>query len=384
MLMRKPIFWISTCLLFIGGLYYSVKVFPKAFAILNIELKMDRESAFSKAESLSEANNWGPKNYNQAATFYHDSRTQNFVELDAGGSDKVVMLMKDHLYHFYTWKVRHYKELEPNETIISFTPSGEFYGFKEILSENEKGASLSQNDAREIAENFVQMNTSIALSNYKEIEASEEVLPSERIDHTFVYERLDAAIGDGSFRLKIMVSGEKVSEIKHYIKIPETFTRRFEEMRSANNTIASSASMAMFLLYGFGGVIIGLFIMMRKRWVVWKQAMLWGTFVAVFGALGEINFWPLMWMYYPTALSQQSFFVQNIFSLVANTLLMSIIYSLSFMAGEPLTRRAFPQQINFWNLWSKGASNSIQVLGRTVGGYFMIGLDLAFVITFYL
>ena len=224
MLMRKPIFWISTCLLFIGGLYYSVKVFPKAFAILNIELKMDLESAFSKAESLSEANNWGPKNYNQAATFYHDSRTQNFVELDAGGSDKVVMLMKDHLYHFYTWKVRHYKELEPNETIISFTPSGEFYGFKEILSENEKGASLSQNDAREIAENFVQMNTSIALSNYNEIEASEEVLPSERIDHTFVYERLDVAIGDGSFRLKIMVSGEKVSEIKHYIKIPETFT----------------------------------------------------------------------------------------------------------------------------------------------------------------
>ena len=91
-----------------------------------------------------------------------------------------------------------------------------------------------------------------------------------------------------------------------------------------------------------------------------------------------------MWMYYPTALSQQSFFVQNIFSLVANTLLMGIIYSLSFMAGETLTRRAFPQQINFWNLWSKGASNSIQVLGRTVGGYFMIGFDLAFVITFYL
>ena len=31
-------------------------------------------------------------------------------------------------------------------------------------------------------------------------------------------------------------------------------------MRSANNTLATSASMAMFLLYGFGGVIIGLFI----------------------------------------------------------------------------------------------------------------------------
>ena len=384
MLMRKPAFWIFASFLFVAGLYYSAKVFPKAFAILNVELKMDRESAFSKAKSLSNTNNWGPANYNQAATFYHDSQTQNFVELDAGGSDKVVMLMKNHLYHFYTWKVRHYKELEPNETIITFTPSGKFYGFKEILSETQKRVSLSQDNARIIAENFIQMNTSIDLSNYKEIEASEEVFPSERIDHTFVYERLNTTIGSGSFRLKTMVSGNKVSEIKHYIKIPETFTRRFEEMRSANNTIASTASMAMFLLYGFGGVIVGLFIMMRKRWVVWKQAILWGTFVAVFGALGEINFWPLMWMYYPTALSEQSFFVQNIFSMVANTLLMGIIYSLSFMAAETLTRRAFPQQINFWNLWSKGASNSIQVLGRTVGGYFMIGFDLAFVITFYL
>ena len=384
MLLRKPIFWIMAFILFIGGLFYSAKVFPKAFSILNIELKMDRDNAFSQAKMLSESNNWGPDNYDQAATFYHDSRTQNFVELDAGGSEKVSILMKDNLFHFYTWKVRHFKEKEPNETIITFTPSGKFYGFKEILSESEKGSSLTQNDARIIAEDFVQTKSSLVLSNYKEIEASEEIMPSKRIDHTFVYERIGADIGDGSFRLKLMVSGEKVSELKHFIKIPETFTRRFEEMRSANNTLATSASMAMFLLYGFGGVIMGLFIMMRKRWVIWKQAILWGTFVAVFGALGEINFWPLMWMYYPTALSQQSFFIQNIFSIVANTLLMSIIYSLSFMAGETLTRRAFPQQINFWNLWSKGASNSIQVLGRTIGGYFIVAFDLAFVITFYL
>ena len=167
MLMRKPIFWISVSLLFIGGLYYSVKVFPKAFAILNVELKMDREAAFNKAESLSGTNGWGPKGYDQAATFYHDSRTQNFVELDAGGSDKVIKLIQDDLYHFYTWKVRHYKELQANETIITFTPSGEFYGFKEILSESEKGESLSQNRAREIAEDFVQNNTSILLHKYE-------------------------------------------------------------------------------------------------------------------------------------------------------------------------------------------------------------------------
>ena len=384
MIFRKPVFWIAAVLLFIGGLFYSVQVFPKAFAILNVDLKMDREAAFSQASALAEKNNWGPDNYNQVASFSHDTRTQNFVELGAGGVEKVSSLMQDGLYHFYAWTVRHYREHEPNETRITFTPAGDFYGFKETLAETEKGAALGAGEARVIAENFVQNETSIQLSEFESIETSEEVMPSERIDHTFVYERKEEQIGDGFFRLRLVVSGDKVTELKHFIKVPETFSRRFEEMRSANNTLATSASMAMFLLYGFGGIILGLFFMMRKRWVIWKQAVYWGFFVAAFGTLGEINFWPLMWMSYPTALSEQSFFLQNIWFMVANTFAMAIIYSLSFMAAETLTRRAFPQQINLWQIWSRGATSSIQVLGRTIGGYLIIGFDLAFVISFYL
>ena len=280
MIFRKPAFWITASVLFIAGLFYSVQVFPKAFAILNVDLKMDRESAFSQSNTLAEKNNWGPTNYNQVASFSHDNRTQNFVELDAGGVEKVSSLMQDDLYHFYTWTVRHYREHEPNETMIVFTPAGNFYGFKETLAEKEKGAALAVGEARIIAENFVQNETSIQLSEFESVETSEEVMPSERIDHTFVYQRTKEQIGDGFFRLKLVVSGNKVTELKHFIKIPETFSRRFEEMRSANNTLATSASMAMILIYGFGGIILGLFFMMRKRWVIWKQAVYWGFFVS--------------------------------------------------------------------------------------------------------
>ena len=77
MIFRKPVFWITATLLFIGGLFYSVQVFPKAFAILNVDLKMDREAAFSQSSALVEKNNWGPDNYNQVASFSHDTRTQN-------------------------------------------------------------------------------------------------------------------------------------------------------------------------------------------------------------------------------------------------------------------------------------------------------------------
>ena len=50
MLLRKPIFWISACLLFVGGMFYSAKVFPKAFTILNVELKMNSDNAFIRAK----------------------------------------------------------------------------------------------------------------------------------------------------------------------------------------------------------------------------------------------------------------------------------------------------------------------------------------------
>ena len=166
--------------------FYSVQVFPKAFAILNVDLKMDREAAFSQSSALVKKNNWGPDNYNQVASFSHDTRTQNFVELDAGGVEKVSLLMQDGLYHFYTWTVRHYREHEPNETRISFTPAGDFYGFKETLAETEKGATLGAGEARVIAEYFVQNETSIQLSEFEAIETSEEVLPSARIAHTFL------------------------------------------------------------------------------------------------------------------------------------------------------------------------------------------------------
>ena len=54
MIFRKPVFWITASILFIGGLFYSAQVFPKAFAILNVDLKMDRESAFSQSNTLAE------------------------------------------------------------------------------------------------------------------------------------------------------------------------------------------------------------------------------------------------------------------------------------------------------------------------------------------
>ena len=54
-----------------------------------------------------------------------------------------------------------------------------------------------------------------------------------------------------------------------------------------------------------------------------------------------------------------------------------------FMAAESLARRAFPHQPQLWRVWGRDAAPTPQVLGRTLGGYLFVPIELAFIATFY-
>src|SRR5207237_5348174 len=64
-------------------------------------------------------------------------------------------------------------------------------------------------------------------------------------------------------------------------------------------------------------------------------------------------------------------------------LINAILFGVSFMAAETLSRRAFPDHIQFWRIWSTPAASSRQVLGRTVAGYLAVSLAIAYIIVFY-
>ena len=53
------------------------------------------------------------------------------------------------------------------------------------------------------------------------------------------------------------------------------------------------------------------------------------------------------------------------------------------MAAESLTRRAFPHQPQLWRVWSREGGASRAVLGRTLGGYGFVPIELALVACFY-
>lgn len=381
---RKPIFWIVCSILFIGTILFTYKYFSKAYPIISLDLQMDRQTAVKAAEELVEKNHWGPDQFRQAAIFQVDNEVKNYVELEIGGAEAFGKMIEEELYFPYTWRIRHFKESETNETLIRLTPQGTFYGFREKLPEDEPGTSLSSDEAQKIAENAADEKWGVDLTVFGLVEKSQKVQPGDRTDHTFVYERPDVKLGEARYRLRLVVGGDRLTELTHFVKIPETFLREYQEMRSANNTIATSALIVAAVIYIIGGCVIGLFLLLKQGWVLWRKALFWGLFIAFMTILAQINQWPLAWMNYDTALSSQWFLLQQIVMLLLTFLGEGLLLTITFMAAESLTRKAFPHHIQFWKVWSPEVASSKQVLGRTIGGYLVVGFFLAFDVALYL
>jgi hypothetical protein len=380
---RRPAFWIALALLSAISTLIGIRYFPDAFSILALDITMDRGRALDEAGAIAVRDRLGPPDFRQAASFAGDDEAQTFVELEGGGKDAFTRMLRDRLYAAYTWRVRHFKAGDPNETTIRFTPDGRPYGFRETLKEDAPGAALDASSARAIAERDSEAKWTAGLARYTLVEQGQERRPSGRVDHTFTYERSDAALNEGRYRLTLVVSGDRLTAVDHFVKIPEAFTRRYASMRSANELIGIGATAGLALLYVVGGIGVGLFFMMRKRWVLWRTAAIWGIVVGGLQTLAAINEFPLLWMTYDTAVPRTTFIAQQLALMLAGFVGFSVFFALSFAAAETLSRRAFPHHPQLWRAWSRDAGPSVQILGRTVSGFLLVPVFFAYDVLLY-
>lgn len=380
---RSRLFWVLFSIFSLICIATTVHFFPKAIPLIHLDLTMDRSEAQKRARNIAQQFNFGPENGQQAVMFHTDTLVKTFIELEGGGKDNFVSMMKQNLYQPYTWQVRNFTPYQVHESIIRFTPDGIPYGFVEKLAEDIPGTNLDVQNARLLAEYQAINNWHIDFAHYTLIEQSKEIRLSERIDHTFVYERIDHKIGDG-YRLRIVVSGDKVTELTHFVQIPDSFKRQYQEMRTANDTIAWFAQLVMLLIYILGGCIIGLLILFKQHWVIWQTPIMWGAIIALLDNLTMLNNIPLLWFAYPTALSPYGFLLNYLTSMLYQFLYKLIFYSLIFMAAESLTRKAFGNQLQLWKLWNKDYASSLTVWGYTIGGYLIVPIHFAFISFFYI
>lgn len=380
---KTPAFWIAFVALSVLATVFAVRNFSAAFPLVSLNIQMDRDGAMKAARALAEKNGWPPATFDQAVEFSGDQEVQNFIELEGGGKQELGRILKEGIFATYTWRVRNFKESDVHETSMRFTPEGQPYGFSVKLPDKEAGASLESDAARAIAERVAVDDWRVDFSRYQLAESSEDNRPGGRRDHTFVYERQDIRAGEGRYRLRLVVGGDKLTGLTYFVQVPEAFSRRYEEMRSANTTIGAASSVATFLLYLLGICGIGLFFMMRQRSLIVRPAVRWAVLLGVLMAAEQLNSWPLLWMGYDTAVPASGFAIRQIAGAVGIFGALAVLLTISFMTAETLSRRAFPHHIQFWTIWSRPVAASKAVLGQTVAGYLLVSIFFAYEIVLY-
>jgi membrane protease YdiL (CAAX protease family) len=101
-------------------------------------------------------------------------------------------------------------------------------------------------------------------------------------------------------------------------------------------------------------------------------------------ALSGLNGLPLSWMGYDTAMAPEVFVGMQVVTAGLILLLGAPLLGLVFMAGEGLLREGFPDQIQQWRLWRRGVANSTPALGLTGAPYLILGIELGYVVLFYI
>ena len=285
---RRPGFWVAYALVSAIALGVAWRLFPLAIPLVNLDITMSRGAAIAQAEALAAQLKLAPDGAQSAVRFSHDGATQNYVELEGGGKAAFGALVKGDLYAPFWWEVRIFKPGEVNEATIRFRPDGASNGFVRRLPEayvrDEATKALDPAAARALGEERAKADWNLDLAPYALLEQSQQTRPAGRVDHTFVYERAET-LGDARIRLRLTVAGDELVEIAPYVHVPESFERRFRELRSANDTIAGIAGMSAGLLYGIGGCVLGVLWLARKHWLAVRPALRAGLVVGGLMAL---------------------------------------------------------------------------------------------------
>jgi len=259
------------------------------------------------------------------------------------------------------WRVRYFRDSQPEEYAIVLKPNGSLHAFRHTLAEAAKGANLSKEEAQPIAEEFLREKKQIDLSAWKLVEANSDKRPN-RTDHTLTWQQIapldpESAAGkeasDHAFaRMDVQVLGDEPANYRTYVKIPEEFTRKQEEL-SLPRMLFAIGKYALYL-----GLVVSVFVsyFLRLRsqpagTVPWRRLTQWSLagFVAFVIAFLLGKGIPALLAQYPTALSLRMFFATSAVGifLLASVLLgaLVLLFGLAWSFGA----RAFgPERIPTW------------------------------------
>jgi membrane protease YdiL (CAAX protease family) len=330
-----------TVLMAAASLAVAIRYFHRAFPEASLTFKVSRGQSESIATAFLRARGFDSNGYDHAARFGYDDMAKLYLERTKG-IDGMNALTRGPI-HLWRWQHRWFKPVQKEEFRADVTPMGEVVSFDHELPETAPGANLDQTAARKLAEDFLTGVMKRDLNDLEFVEAVTTKRPA-RTDHDFTWKLKTVNLGDGSYRIEVGVSGDRVSGYTEFVKVPEQWQRDYERLRSKNDAAQSVDQVFWFLLCV--AMLVWLILRLRDRDVPLRLAGLAGGTAAVLFLLEQLNEFSLSKFGYPTTDPYASFVTRSIVADIFLSIGVGVAIFLLVASAEPMYREGFPVKLS--------------------------------------
>jgi membrane protease YdiL (CAAX protease family) len=379
-LRRADLRFLAICfLLLTATVWFSARYFYRAFPEASIDFRVTREQARAQAEAFLASQGLHVNGYRQASRFSYDDDAKTFLERELG-LDRANRIMGSRV-RLWRWSWRWFRPLQKEEFRVDVTPAGGLAGFRHEIPEEAARPSLPADRARAVAESFLRdaMHRDPAALDF--VEGSSVARPA-RTDHTFTWKERDFDIHDATYRFEVTVLGSEAGAYREYLKVPETWQRAYEQVRSRNLTAGTIDSGFMMLLAV--GLLVTIVMRVRGLDVRWRLATAVGGIGAILYFLANWNAQPLADFNYPTTDSYASFVAQELLRNLAGALGAGGLLFILTAGAEPLYRERYRARLPLGLLFSRRGLRSKHFFLGTILGITLAGIFVAYQTAFYM
>ncbi len=363
------------------GALTAAQLFEQAVPQVRFTQRLTAPSALVLARAFASAHQLPFPEARTAVRFAEDDSLQLFLELAApGGKAALDQVAADGDVALFRWTVRALTPGDVHETRVRLSPAGRVTGFWRRMAEGDQRPSLDSAAAHARALDVLGAWMKQDTAAWPLVAASHVIVPaSARVDWSFTFERSDRRVAGAPLRLDVDLAGDLPSGAREYVAIPETFRRRYAEMRSSNDLLAQLAALG-FPVYGLIA-LLALYRAQRHGTVRWRPAVAAATVIAGLMAASLANDLPSRWFYYPTTAPPSAFLLQQALSALLVPLLFGAFLTVVLAGGEVLTREAFPSHLDWWSTWR--ARGTPRLTRQVLSGYALGAVGLGYVAAFY-
>ncbi len=334
--------FLAVCLVVGGAVAWRLK--PVSIGDY-LKLSLNARSARARADAIFQERGFKPGSYLHSTLLVKvtDPVTNEFLRERVGVARLNEILATQ--VPGALWRVRYFRDSQPEEYAVVLKPDGSLHAVRHTLAEEAPGASLSKEEAVARAEKFLREEKKIDLSQWSLVESNSDKRP-HRIDHTLTWQQngpLDggaassAAVAKANAaehafaRIELVVLGDEVTNYRTYIKIPDEWRRKQEEVTLAKIVFGY----AIPVLVAAGFAITALIVFLKNlrseaaRKIPWKRLTMWALwgFAGFLLAIAFSDFVQTVLSGYNTAIP-----LKTQIGVTAIRTLLQILFSFGFLA----------------------------------------------------